>query len=202
MKTGSGVIIEKYARKTAGRLAVLPEAVLADFKKFSILKVSTTEDEAEVAPAETDVRPPSPHELYLLKLLLLNESLVAWAALHLDVNWISHPVARQIVEQRLAAQTDESWKCLAAFLDACDSAEMRNLVTEAAAEDRKIPNPDQQLADVVLKLRNQFLDRQIAMLTRKASQPELSDIERVALLREQQKLRQRKQAGLSTLGEV
>jgi len=72
---------------------------------------------------------------------------------------------------------------------------MRNLVTEAAAEDRNIPNPEQQIADVALKLRNQFLDRQIVTLTHKASQPELSDIERADLLRERQQLRQRKQAG-------
>ena len=49
---------------------------------------------------------------------------------------------------------------------------MRSLVTEAVAEDRKIPNPETQLADVALKLRNQFLDRQIAALTQKISQPE------------------------------
>ena len=85
------------------------------------------------------------------------------------------------------------------FLDSCDSAEMRNLVTEAAAEDRKIPNPDQQLADVALKLRNQFLDRQIAALTQKASQPELSDAERAALLRGHQELRRQKQLNLPPL---
>ena len=51
-------------------------------------------------------------------------------------------------------------------------------------------------------MRNQFLDRQIAALTQKVSQPELSDIERAALLREQQQLRQRKQTELSVVGEA
>ena len=64
---------------------------------------------------------------------------------------------------------------------------MRNLVTEAAAEDRKIPNPEQQLADVALKLRNQFLDRQIAALTQKVNQPGMPEAEQNELLREQQK---------------
>jgi hypothetical protein len=122
--------------------------------------------------------------------------LVGWAALHLDVNWILHPLVRQIVEKRLAAQTGESWKNLAAFLDECESAEMRALVTEAVAEDRKIPNPDQQQSDVVLRLRNQFLDRQIAVLTQKASQPEISEADRMELLRQQQELRQQKRAPL------
>jgi hypothetical protein len=128
--------------------------------------------------------------------LLLHDDLVAWAALHLDVNWISHPLVRQIVEKRLAAQTHETWKNLAAFLDECESPEMRGLVTEAVAEDRKIPNPDQQLGDVVLKLRNQFLDRQIAASIQRASQPETSEAGRMELLRQQLELRQQKRAPL------
>ena len=73
---------------------------------------------------------------------------------------------------------------------------MRGLVTEAVAEDRKLPNPDQQLADVVLKLRNQFLDRQIAASIQRASQPETSEADRMELLRQQQELRQQKRAPL------
>ncbi len=200
-KTGNLVLIDTYAQKTALRLGVSPEAVRAEFKKVPAAQTAPMADENESfeSAESTETPRPSNHEFHLLKLLLLHDNLVAWAALHLDVNWISHPVARQVVEQRLAAQTDESWKSLAAFLDACDSAEMRNLVTEAVAEDRKIPNPDQQLADVALKLRNQFLDRQIAALTQKASQPELSDAERAALLRGHQELRRQKQLNLPPL---
>jgi hypothetical protein len=115
------------------------------------------------------------------------------------VNWIGNPIVRQIVGQRLSAQQNETWKSLGAFLDECESAEMRSLVTEAVAGDRKIPNPAQQLADVTLKLRNQSLDRQIAALTQKASHPEISDTEKIELLREQQKLRELKRAPLSPL---
>jgi hypothetical protein len=49
---------------------------------------------------------------------------------------------------------------------------------------------------VVLKLRNQFMDRQIAALTQKASQPKISDTEKIELLREQQKLREQKRSPL------
>ncbi|HZF01191.1 MAG TPA: DNA primase, partial [Methylomirabilota bacterium] len=139
---------------------------------------------------------PSALEFHLLKLLLLHDELIPQAALHLDLNWILHPLVRQIVQQRLSAQKNETWKTLAAFLDECDSVEMRNLVTEAVAEERKIPNPEIQLADVVLKLRNQFLDRQIASLTQKAGQPQISDAEKIDLLRDQQKLREQKRAPL------
>ena len=201
-KTGSSVIIDKYAQKTALRLGVLPEAVLADFKKLSVSKISSTEDETEAISTEAEILRPSPHEFHLLKLLLLHDDLVAWTALHLDVNWISHPHVRQIVEQRLAAQTNESWKNLGVFLNSYDSPEMRSLVTEAVAEDRKIPNPETQLADVTLKLRNQFFDRQIAALIQKAAQPEVSEGGKIELLRAQEKLRQQKRGKLFALGDA
>jgi len=120
--------------------------------------------------------------------LLLHEELVGTTALHLDLKWIQNPLVRQIVGQRLAAQANESWQNLAAFLDECESPDARSLVTEAVAEERKIPNPELQLADVILKLRNQFLDRQITTLTAKVSQSQAND----ELLRDLQKLKAQK----------
>jgi DNA primase len=198
-KTGNHVLVDTYAQKTALRLGVSPEAVRAEFAKIRSpefgVRSSENEDSTSNGPGAETPRP-SPQEFWLLKLLLLHDHLAAWAALHLDANWISHPLARQIVTQRLAAQTKETWKNLAAFLDECESSEMRALVTEAVAENRRIPNPDQQLADVTLKLRNQFLDRQIAACVPRASQPETSEADRVELLRQQQHLRQQKREPL------
>jgi len=200
-KTGNNVLVDTYAQKTALRLGVSPEAVRAEFKKVPATQSAPVVDEEDSfeSAASVEASRPSNHETHLLKLLLLHDNLVAWTALHLDTDWILHPVARQIVEQRLAAQKNETWKNFAAFLDSCGSAEMRNLVTEAAAEDRKIPNPDQQLADVALKLRNQFLDRQIAGLTQKVSQPEMPAAEQTELLREREKLRGQKREPLAPL---
>ncbi len=197
-KTANTVLVDKYAQKTALRLGVSSEAVRVEFKKVSTPRTAPDENEAEPAADQPEASRPSPHEFHLLKLLLLHDELVAWAALHLDMNWVSHPLTRQVIAQRLAAQTNETWKSLAAFLDECETPEMRSLVTEAVAEDRKIPNLEQQLADVVLKLRNQFLDRQIVALTQKASRPETSDAEKIKLLRDQQELRQQKRAPLGS----
>lgn len=199
-KTGNAVLIDNYAQKTALRLGVSPEAVRAEFKKVQSTKFKVQAGESEDPTLNVEpetLNRPLPQEFWLLKLLLLHDELVAWAALHLDMNWISHPLARQIVERRLAAQVNETWKSLAAFLDECGTPEMRALVTEAVADDRKLPNPDQQLADVTLKLRNQYLDRQITALTQKASQPEVADVEKVELLRDQQKLRDQKRVPLA-----
>ena len=198
-KTANSVLIDTYAQKTALRLGVAPEAVRAEFKKVPAARTESEEGEAGPATGQWEPARPPNHEFHLLKLLLLHDDLVAWAALHLDVNWISHPLVRRIVAQRLAAQTNETWKSLGAFLDECELPEMRGLITEAVAEDRKIPNPEQQLGDVASKLRNQFLDRQIASLTQKISQPGMPEAEQNELLRQQQKLREQKRAPLSPL---
>jgi len=198
-KTGNVVLIDKYAQKTALRLGVSPEAVRAEFAKVQSSKFevqSSESDDPALSVERETLNRPSPQEFWLLKLLLLHDDLVGWAALHLDMNWMAHPLARKIVEQRLAAQTNETWKSLAAFLDECETPEMRSLVTEAAAEDRRIPNPEQQLADVALRLRNQFLDRQIAALTHKISQPDIPHAEQNELLHEREKLREQKRAPL------
>jgi DNA primase len=201
-KTGNSVLTDKYAQKTALRLGVSPEAARAEFKrvqssKFQVQSLEAEETASNIEP-ET-VERPSPQEFWLLKLLLLHDELAAWAALHLDVNWMAHPLAREIVSRRLTMQKDEAWKNVAAFLDQFEARQSRDLVTEAATEDRKIPNPEQQLADVVLKLRHQFLDRQIAALMQKSSLPGTSETEKIDLLRQQQKLRELKRAPLPPL---
>jgi len=198
-KTGSAVLVDTYAQKTALRLGVSTGSVRAEFAKAHRTTFQGQNEEAgpeenfEIATAQN---PPPSAEFHLLKLLLLHDELVPQAALRLDLNWISNPLARAIVEHRFAAQKNETWKNLAAFLDQCSTAEMRSLVTEAVAENRKIPNPELQSADVILKLRNQFLDRQIAALMQKAGQPEILEPEKMDLLREQQKLREQKRAPL------
>jgi DNA primase len=202
LKTGNHVLVDNYSQKTSMRLGVSHRAVLAEFNKYinGAKPTYISEEQSEEASEPINqTPPPNAHEFHLLKLLLLHDDLVAWAALHLDVNWILHPHVRQIVSQRLAAQTNETRQSLGAFLDAFDSAEMRNLVTEAVAEERKIPNPETQLVDVTLKLRSQFLDRQITVLTQKVSQPEISESDKIELLHEQQKLREQKRAPLSPL---
>src|ERR1700733_2433725 len=199
-KTGSAVLIDTYAQKTALRLGVSTESVRVEFKKIPTKNpAAENENENFESSTQSELLRPSSSEIHLLKLLLLHDELVPQAALHLDLNWIPNPLAREIVERRLATQKNETWKNLASFLDECDSTEMRNLVTEVVAEERKIPNPETQLADVVLKLRNQFLDRQIAVLVQKLNQPQTSEAEKIESLREQIKLREQKRKPLQSM---
>jgi DNA primase len=199
-KTGNVVLIDTYAQKTALRLGVAPESVRAEFRKNPAPAAATyeAEDESfENAEAPEAATPPSPTELHLLKMLLRHDHLAAWAGSYLDRQWITHGLIRQIVGRRLAAHEQGTWHSLAEFLDACESPAERSLITEAAAGDREIPNLETQLADVTLKLRNQFLEHQIAALIQRLSQPEMPDTERMQLLQQQQQLKAQKRAPLA-----
>jgi hypothetical protein len=142
---------------------------------------------------------PSPPELWLLKLSLSHEGGIEWLAAHLDPDWIQHALVKDIVARRLQAQRDGSWRSLGLFLDEFEAPQVRGLITEATMQEREIPNPGQQIADLTLRLRNQFLDRQLTALTVRISQPETSDEEKVELLREQQQLKQLKRQALTPL---
>jgi len=201
-KTGNVMLSDTYAQKTALRLGVAPEAIRVEFKKIPVTKVAPeppSEESGESFEAAAEASRPSTQEFWLLKLLFLREDLVGWAAMHLEPDWIQHGVVREAVSRRVAAQSAETWTNLAAFLDECGSSEMQNLITEAVAECRVIPNPDQQLMDVTMRLRNQFIDRQLTALTHRASLPETNDAQRMDLLRQQQRLRQLKREPLAPL---
>ncbi len=205
-KTGNMVLLDTYAQKTAQRLSVSAEAMRKEFTGFKPQPTFTRaeedgpDDSILTGEAETEAPSrPSNLESHLLKLLFIHEELAPWLAAHLDLNWLAHPLVRQIVEARVAAHTQGTWQSLAVFLDAYESELQRSLITEAVADERKIPNPETQLADVTLKLRNQFLDQRLGELMHKISQPETSDAQKIEFLHEQQRLKQQKRSPLTPL---
>jgi DNA primase len=199
-KTDNRVLMDTHAQKTALRLGVPPEAVRAEFRKAAPVQYAAVDNELQPDPeAEVETPRPTPLELHLLKLILLHDELAGWLALHLDVNRIAHPLVQRIVAERLAAQANKTWQSVGAFLDGFESGEIRSLITEAVAEERQIPNPETQLADLALKLRNQFLDRQLAASILRAAQPQTSDAEKMELLHQQQEFRRLKREPLAPI---
>jgi DNA primase len=194
-KTGNNVLIDKFAQKTALRLGVSVEAVRSEFKKISRAKPVAAQPTEELPEPVEEVERPSTHEFWLLKLIFLVEDL-EWCAGTVQPDWIQHAQARQIFSKRIEAHRAGTWNSLGAFLSECDTPEMRNLVTEAATEERALPNPKQQLLDVATRLRNEFIERQLGALKHRANQPELADEERIELLRQQQELREMKRRPL------
>jgi len=197
-KTGNVVLIDKYAQKTALRLGVSPDAVRSEFRKQSRGRPSAPEPGDEAQEAAPVAERPGPAEYWLLKLLLLQDDLIPWAVTHLDPNWIEHSLAREVVVRRLAAHKDQTWTNVAGFINHCGTPDLQSLLTELTAGERAIPNPEQQLLDIATRLRRQFIDRQMAALLHKASQPETAENERLAMLRRREELRAVKLQPLGT----
>lgn len=190
LKHPSTILSDHYAQKTAQKLGISADSVRAEFKKIPA-KASKAETESVSIETKTVERPPS-QEFWLLKFLLIHDELAAWATSRLDPSWVSNSAVRQIIERRFATQKNGTWKNLGAFLDESDSADMRSLITEAATQERQIPNPEKQLADLIRTLRNEFLDRQITALINKVSSPETPHAQKVELLQEKQILLKQK----------
>ena len=197
-KSGSPALVDKFAQKTGLRLGVSSDAVRAEFKNAFRNQVPATEPAGE-EPPESGPEPqrPSPHESWLLKLVFLHEELVEWCAAHLQPEWIQHPILRQVISKRIEIHRAKTWTNLGTFLDDCHLPQMQELITEAAAEERALPNPPQQIADVTLKLRNHFIDRRLHEMIQLANRPETDDAARVELLRQQQDLRAMKRQPLA-----
>jgi DNA primase len=189
-KTGSAVLTDTYAQKTAHRFGVAAEAVRTEFKRMR----SSRRVEADAAEAVTEAPParPSTQEFWLLKLLLLDDELLPWAGAHLDLNWLQHSTVRQIISLRLAVGRDGASRNITTLLAELEDATARGLITEAVSEQREIPNRVQQLADILKRLRDQFIDRQLVVLGQRLAQPDLTDSDRVNLIKQQQELRQLK----------
>ena len=217
-KTGNKVLIDTHAQKTALRLGVAPEAMRAEFTKINraakpkfqaaapaseeYLPGDAEADAHATAEAEAQLPPPSIHEQWLMKILLLNDDSAEWVAAHLEPDWLPHPLVREVVTRRLAALAGGNWHGVATFLGGCESDTLRNLITAATTGEREILNAPQQLADILLRLRNQFIEREIAALSQRASQPALTDDERLGLLQQQQALRQLKRQPLTPLADT
>jgi hypothetical protein len=125
--------------------------------------------------------------MWLLRILLTEGRLIGWAAAHLSPDWIRHPGVRVVVQHLYAQGLPEAG--VAALLEELPDPAAAGLVTEVAADGRAVPNPGQQLPDIATKLRNAFLENQLAALIREMEQPATSEERRIELLRSQQALR-------------
>ncbi len=193
LKTGSAVLADTYAQKTAQRLQVSPEAVRAEFKTITPSK-SSTPDSSDDLPPKAGGRALLPErELWLLRFLLAGDQDVGWVAEHLKLEWLQHPAVRQIVSARLAAHANQSWHGVSDLLAQSDDADTQSLITQAVAQEGSSGNLAVKLAETVGRLRNDFLDRQLAALRLRLGQPDLSEPEAVEILRQQAELRRAKQ---------
>jgi DNA primase len=198
---GYEVLLDTYAQKTAMRLSVPPSSVINEFKKF--FRSSRRGNEENPQEKVADVPRPSPQEAGLLRLLLENDSFVEWIAAHLDLEWLAHPLVREIVAARLRLEQTHSWPGVKAWLSETDNATWQNLITELLVDNRPMPNPEAQLkgsptrGGVVKNLRDSFIDRQLAALNQRFESGKLDDAATLDVLQKKARLNQLKQQPLA-----
>src|SRR5216684_2434270 len=196
LKTGSPLLADTYTQKTAQRLGVATESVRAEFKRTSRPKSFAAEAGPEEGAEAPELPRPSEPEFWLVKFLLLSDDSVEWLSRHLDLRWLQHAAVKQIVAARLAAHADQSWRGVPALLSACEDAAVRSLVTEALAEDHPTENLAKKIRDTVRNLRTDYIDRELASLTRRLAGPGLPDAELIEVEKQKTQLRQLKQQPL------
>ena len=204
-KTGSAVLLDTYAQKTAQRLGVAAESIRAEFKKTAKPKPfnpEPAEDDFIPEQEQAEVPPPPDREFWLLRFLLQHDEQMEWVAHHLDLNWLQHPAVRRILAARVSMHTDQTWRGVPSLLDICEDDETRNLIMQAAAEEHPTAELGRNIVETIRLLRNDCYDRQIAEFKIKLAQSELPESEQHRILQQQSELRRAKQQPLMAMGEA
>ena len=196
LKAGDTVFADKYEQKTALMLGVSPISVRAEWKKIRINAPAAERADDIAEPVDATESRSSPLEFWLLKLAFHEEENFVWLAAHLDLDWVSHLTTRQLLARRLDFHTRHAWLGAAQFLSDIEGDSARMLLSEAMADARPAENAQQQIADVLLRLRNQFIDRRLMRLTQESARAGLAESELFCLLQLQQELRRIKQQPL------
>ncbi len=199
-KTGSAVLLDTYAQKTALRLGVSPESLRAEFKKPGrATRFAPVEEDGppdEFVEAEEVLAPPSEREFWLVRLLLSHDEALDWVTAHLDLNWIEHPIVRRVVAARIKLHADAAWRGVPGLMDALDDSTANELITEAVADGDLPGDVLRNLMETIRMLRNAAADRRIAALKLRLVQPGVLETEAVEILNEQNTLRRLKQQPL------
>jgi DNA primase len=197
-KGGSDVLRDTHAQKTALRLGVAADAVRNDFREGArAQRVETGEpDQPDGLPA----RPPT-REGWLLRVLLEKEEHVEWTATHLEIEWLTNPVVREIIARRL--EMADAWTGVAAWLPQLENADWKNLITEALADPRPIPDAEGVLKGsptregIVKILRDEFIRQRLASISQQLGAVELPEASQQELIAEKQHLMRLKKAPLT-----
>ena len=189
-KTNNPVLIDTYAQKVSHRLDVAADAVRAEFakKKRSFQRPEPEYDEPPPEEAEHPMAKPSPVEFWLLKFALIDRDSTEWLEAHLDPDWVEHPAVREILQQHFALTAESPEARIPDLLGALNADAFKRLATEAVTDGRTIPDPAKQLRDIVLRLRNQFIERRLGGIKRELTGA--SDEQLAKLLAERAQLKE------------
>jgi DNA primase len=188
-KTGSEVLRDTYAQKTALRLGVAAEAMRQEFKKTARSTAVVHEESSESTESAESTEPaprPTQQEWWLLRALLENNDQLDWVTAHLDVVWLPSPAARELVSERLRLGHD--WPGAAAWLGKPENFRWQSLVSEILADSRPVPDPLGNVQGAVRRLRDKCLERRLAELTQKLTEGTLPEAESFELAEQARRL--------------
>ena len=200
-KTNDPALVDRYAQKTAARLGINALSALQKFKSAAARQASRPAPEPDQPPEDLSWRPNN-QEFWLLRILLLHDETLDWTRAHLHPDWIVNPLVREIVEDRLKTDADGQPVQPAAILYRISAPNAQALITEALAEQRPIPRPDEQLVEIATRLRNQSIDREVAVLNQTLGHPDMTPEETNSVLQELSALRAAKRGPLVALASA
>ncbi len=188
-KAGSAVLLDTYAQKTGMRLSVSPESVRAEFKKASRSKPMIQQEPTESVPDDEPQLPaPTEREFWLLRFLLSDDEHMDWVSQHLDLEWIQHPAIRRTAAARIQAHQNQTWRGVPALMSALNDEQISSLIVKALGDGRRTGDFAKNVQGVVVMLRKDFIDREMLVVTAKATQSGLSDEQRAEVARRHQEL--------------
>jgi DNA primase len=197
-KTGSAVLLDTYAQKTAQSLGVSAESVRMEFRRRTGVRTARQEDTSHVEQPSEAFVPPSWNEFQLLRLLFAAEEHSERVARHLRIEWIPNPTAQHILQCYLALRKENAWKGPAAFLQEVeDDPFAKELLTAIYADPEPLPNPEKQLFDILGRLRDRAINKSIEELKRRLLLPDATSEDQRKLLEEINSLKSQKGALLA-----
>ena len=207
MKTGNAVLIDTYAQKTAHLINVDVTSIRAEFKKSN-----RTQDFSSGPPLE-DIQIPeedfeplpycSSKEYWLMKWILTeeDEEPLEWLFAHLDLQWIRHPVVKEVLIAALDAHAEHKKPETTLILPQCQHPGANRFITEAVAEAHDFPNRERQCKDYVLLLRDKYIEQEIQHQKSQLASDELTEDEQLEIIRVLMDLRRMKAEPLSPLAD-
>ncbi|HON07118.1 MAG TPA: hypothetical protein PLW02_03345, partial [Verrucomicrobiota bacterium] len=191
-RSNNAVIVDTYKNRLAGRLAVNPIAIEEELRKLPV-QIDVGALSRDI-PQEEKKKAPPKDELWLLKIILQYEDTVSILNEYLNTEWIQDDRIRKIIEKRMS--TEIEWGGVSQFIENFEDTELAALITGISIESENIPMPEKQVSDILLKLRNKFIEQKIVQIKMKLNNNTIDDNTRNELIYEKMKLGKQKNSPL------
>ncbi|MDD2779151.1 MAG: DNA primase [Candidatus Methanomethylophilaceae archaeon] len=206
-KANQPLLTDTYAQKTAQLLGVSPQTVLDEFARCkkaqppAAYNVDRTKNRPrtdgdtgaftdERSPAAMEYTPPTPRERWLLILFLMNESEWDWMAHGFQPEWVKNSCVREIIVAALDQHCAGEYSPHHLLQSFPDPFSQQLLCSAMAQDGEVIPEPAQQLRELIQALRAQHCDHLLRSLNQRLNAPGISVEEQTELLQQKERIRQ------------